>query len=128
MPPCLVHCWCVWALSDNLFHQCSILILIWMVLGVLHCPLGDQHPICYTSRSAPPPQILNSFFDVAFWAPISPKWCSKVNIVRIWEAKGSILAPMFEPFLGSIFALPSGPSPIAPRDEITLRGQPPHFH
>ena len=45
----------------NLNHQCSILILIWMVVGVLDCPFRDQHPISYTPCSAPPPRFCNLF-------------------------------------------------------------------
>ena len=83
----LVHCWCVWALSYNLFHQCSILILILMLLGVVACASrGPTPPYSYYSQRLAP-HILQPFFDAAFWAPLSPKGCPKMSIVRIWGPK-----------------------------------------
>jgi hypothetical protein len=87
--------------AGNLNHQCSILILIWMALGILHCPLRGSRPHyqCYLQRF--PPQILHSFFDAAFWAPISPKGCPKVSIVRIWEPKRLHFGSHFGSLFGS---------------------------
>ena len=100
-PPCLVHCWCVWALSNNLLHQCSILILIWMVLGVLDCPLRSPAPPYLCSSPRLTPLDFATVFQCSFLAPISPKWWPKVSIVRISEPKrlhfGSHFGDLFGP-------------------------------
>ena len=94
-PPCLVHCWCVWALSNNLNHQCSILILIWMVLGVLHCPLRGPAPQLSHSLQRPTPPDAALIFRCSF---VGPDFSQMVPQSEYSSDLGAQKAPFWLPF------------------------------
>ncbi len=81
-------------------HQASENLFLPLLLS---SPWGgklDTPPHAPNSLKPRSDLILQPFFDAAFWAPVSHKWCPKVSIVRIWEPNRFHLGSHFGPFLG----------------------------
>ena len=94
-------CWCVWALSNNLNHPCSILILIWMVLGVLDCPLRGPAPhFSYSLQRLTPPDLA-TFFRCSF---LGTNFSQMVPQSEYSSDLGAQKAPFWLPFWSPFWA------------------------